>query len=496
MDKSLFSCACRQGINFAVRDVRFWILLFFLLRLIGITQPPLEVAHNWRQTTVTMVSRNFYETDARIWLPKVDMAGEKSGITGMEFPLFNYLIYLMSLLFGYTHWYGRLINLVISSAGIWAFYRLVKRFLDEKTAFNATLILLPSLWLMYSRKIMPDTFSVALVVLGLDAACRWLYDRKAWPWLCVAALLIAAGLLSKVPAGLALALLPFLLLDKTQPVKRRLILFAVSTAALLPTLWWYAFQVPFLNEKGGFVHFFMGKPFLDGAAELMERIGLMAGMFYDIALKFSGFALFLIGLVSLFFVPDKKLLVWFLLSSLLFLGFMFRAGENFVRHSYYMVPFIPVMAVVAALGLSRLSAGLIPNAGTKRANVTAKPRLQWLPTALLALVILEGVLNQQHDLRIKDESKALLRLETLMDSLDPSGGLVAVNSGQYPTPLYFAHRKGWLLENHQMANEKLTDSLKTLGLKKIIVLKKAFGTPISLNKTILYDDADFSVYEP
>ena len=120
MDKSLFSCACRQGINFAVRDVRFWILLFFLLRLIGITQPPLEVAHNWRQTTVTMVSRNFYETDARIWLPKVDMAGEKSGITGMEFPLFNYLIYLMSLLFGYTHWYGRLINLVISSAGIWA----------------------------------------------------------------------------------------------------------------------------------------------------------------------------------------------------------------------------------------------------------------------------------------------------------------------------------------------------------------------------------------
>lgn len=496
MDKSLFSCACRQGINFAVRDVRFWILLFFLLRLIGITQPPLEVAHNWRQTTVTMVSRNFYETDARIWLPRVDMAGEKSGITGMEFPLFNYLIYLMSLLFGYTHWYGRLINLVISSAGIWAFYRLVKRFLDEKTAFNATLILLPSLWLMYSRKIMPDTFSVSLVMLGLDAACRWLYDRKAWPWLSVAALLIAAGLLSKVPAGLALALLPFLLLDKTQPVKRRLILFAVSTAALLPTLWWYAFQVPFLNEKGGFVHFFMGKPFLDGAAELMERIGLMAGMFYDIALKFSGFALFLIGLVSLFFVPDKKLLVWFLLSSLLFLGFMFRAGENFVRHSYYMVPFIPVMAVVAALGLSRLSAGLIPNAGAKRANVTAKPRLQWLPTALLALVILEGVLNQQHDLRIKDESKTLLRLETLMDSLDPSGGLVAVNSGQYPTPLYFAHRKGWLLENHQMANEKLTDSLKTLGLKKIIVLKKAFGTPISLNKTILYDDADFSVYEP
>lgn len=496
MVKSFFLCAFGRRFKLLAHDVRFWILLFFLLRLIGITQPPLEVAHNWRQTTVTMVARNFYETDARIWLPRVDMAGEKSGITGMEFPLFNYMIYLMSLLFGYTHWYGRLINLVISSAGIWAFYRLVKRFLDEKTAFNAVLILLPSLWLMYSRKIMPDTFSVSLVMLGLDAACRWLYDRKAWPWLSVAALLIAAGLLSKVPAGLALALLPFFLLDKTQPVKRRLILFAVSTAALLPTLWWYAFQVPFLNEKGGFVHFFMGKPFLAGATELMDRKGLTAEMFYDTALKFSGFALFLIGLVSLFIVPNKKPLVWFLMSSLLFLGFMFRAGENFVRHSYYMVPFIPVMAVVAAQGLSWLSAGFMQNTGTTKANVTAKPRRQWMPTVLLALVMLEGVLNQQHDLRIKDESKALLRLETLMDSLDPSGGLVAVNSGQYPTPLYFTHRKGWLLENHQITNEKLTDSLKTLGLKKIIVLKKVFGTPISLNKTLLFDDDDFRVYEP
>lgn len=86
-------------------DIRFWIFVFFVLRMAGIMQPPLEVAHNWRQTTVTMVARNFYETDAGIWLPRVDMAGEKSGITGMEFPLFNYLIYLFSLVFGYDHWY-------------------------------------------------------------------------------------------------------------------------------------------------------------------------------------------------------------------------------------------------------------------------------------------------------------------------------------------------------------------------------------------------------
>ena len=100
------------------RDIRFWIILFFFIRLIGITNPPLEIGHNWRQTTVTMVSRNFLETDNNIFYPRIDIAGNKTGITGMEFPLFNYLTYLVSEIFGYQHWYGRLINLIISSLGL------------------------------------------------------------------------------------------------------------------------------------------------------------------------------------------------------------------------------------------------------------------------------------------------------------------------------------------------------------------------------------------
>ena len=126
-------------INFknSLSDIRFWILLFFILRLYGITNPPLEVAHNWRQTTVTMAARNFYETDNNILLPRIDIAGEKSGITGMEFPFLNYLIYLVSLVFGYAHWYGRLINLVISSIGIFYFYKLIVKYFGVKVAFNA-----------------------------------------------------------------------------------------------------------------------------------------------------------------------------------------------------------------------------------------------------------------------------------------------------------------------------------------------------------------------
>ena len=69
--------------------------------------PPIEVGHNWRQSTVLMVARNFFEGPFDLMHPKVDMAGDLSGITGMEFPLLNALHAGWAHLFGWSDWYGR-----------------------------------------------------------------------------------------------------------------------------------------------------------------------------------------------------------------------------------------------------------------------------------------------------------------------------------------------------------------------------------------------------
>ena len=92
-----------------------YIVLLFVVRLVGIANPPLEVGHNWRQTTVLMVARNFYEDGLDLLHPRVDMAGELSGITGMEFPLRNALFALVGFVFGFDAGWGRLINLIVSS---------------------------------------------------------------------------------------------------------------------------------------------------------------------------------------------------------------------------------------------------------------------------------------------------------------------------------------------------------------------------------------------
>lgn len=221
------------------KDIRFWIVFFFLIRLVGITNPPLELGHNWRQTTVTMVARNFFEGEANILYPQVDFAGELSGITGMEFPLLNYLIYVFAEVFGYQHWYGRLINLLFSSIGLWYFFLLIRNFYSKRIAFSATLLLTVSIWLSFSRKIMPDTFSASLIIAAIYYGSNYLDRGKNAVQLILYAVLLCLGALAKLPAAYLLVVFTFFIFKKGISVRRKILFITASTLALIPVLGWY-----------------------------------------------------------------------------------------------------------------------------------------------------------------------------------------------------------------------------------------------------------------
>ena len=201
-------------------DIRFWISIFFLIRLFGITNPPLEVAHNWRQTAVNTVARNFQEVDNNIFYPRFDTGGNTSGISGTEFPLFNYLIYLSNLIFGYSHWYGRLINLIVSSFGAWAFYLLVKKHFNKNAAFFGTIVFLSSLWFAFSRKIMPDTFSISLCLIALLMALNFLKNGRS-RMLLLYCLFASMGILSKIPSIVVLTPLVCAILSSSYYASRK-----------------------------------------------------------------------------------------------------------------------------------------------------------------------------------------------------------------------------------------------------------------------------------
>lgn len=442
----------------------------------GITNPPLEVAHNWRQTTGTMVTRNFYEGSANILYPRIDFAGEKTGITGMEFPILNYIDYWISELFGYQHWYGRLINLIVSSFGIWFFFRILKRYFTTETALHASLILLASIWFAYSRKIMPDTFATSLVIIGFYyAACYFEEQKRRWLNLSLFAVFTLLGVLAKLPTGFLLVLYVFFIFNRQISIHLKLVFFIVSGIILSPIAWWYFSWVPYLVEKYQFWHFFMGKPISIGAGELVENLGDGLKHFYDSALKFAGFGMFLVGL---FFAVRKgnKLLLWILgLSFAAFLVIALKAGFTFTHHSYYIIPFVPIMALLAGYGISSL-------------------QNKALRIAILAVIMLEGTLNQLHDFRLKEHELAFVKLESDLDHFSKRSDLIAVNTGENPTAIYFAHRKGWVASNDELLNAAFRKDIQKKGCKYIVVLKRYLGGDLYLDLPVVLMNPDWVVY--
>lgn len=455
-------------------DVRTWILLFALLRLIGITDPPLEAAHNWRQTTVLMVARNYYEQGPDLLHPRIDFAGEKSGITGMEFPLLNYLVYAVARVFGWAHWYGRVIVLLSSMLGAWAFHHLVRRYLDDRIALSATLLVLSSLWFQYGRKTMPDVFALSLVMAGLWCVAEVLAGRRVVWHAVLACACIALGVLSKSPAAtLLVALVP--MAWRARALRGRVVLVCtIAVLALVPSVWWYGYWVPYLVRTYGFWHFFMGKGMAEGAGELWARWPEVAEKFYFDALRFTGCAAFLAGLVVAVRRRANGLLLTLLAFAMAQAVIMLKAGGTFAGHSYYILPIVPVMAVVAAYGLMAL------------------PSPRW-SYACTALIVVEGLANAQHDLHLRAEQRELLGLEPFLDGVTRREDRIVINTGEVPTAMYFAHRKGWLAHNADLQRTAFVDSLTALGCRYVVVLKDKGEGAVHVDRPVVAEDPHFQL---
>ena len=458
-------------------DIRFWILLFFVIRLFGITNPPLEIAHNWRQVTGDMVARNFYEVDSNILYPRLDSAGEKTGITGTEFSVLNYLMYLLSLIFGFHDWFGRLINLIVSSYGIFYFYKLLKLKFDEKFAFYSAFILLTSMWLMFSRKTMPDTFSTSLVIIALYHAFSYLNNLK-FPSLILYFVFVTLGVLSKIPAIYLVAVLCFPIFDKTILMKDKVWLIAASLLMVIPVAIWYFYWVPYLISEYGYSNYYMGTDMANGFFQITSNLSLTLEKFYFDALKFSGFAICLIGFVFAILKKEKTILWLTAICSFAFAVFMLKAGRNFYHHSYYIVPFVPVMSLFVAYGLLQF-------------------KKKGIQVFLLLAITTESIANQQHDFVIKQSEVYKLSLEGIASKVCKPTDLIAINGDQNPQLLYFTHRKGWSIANDKVEEVGFMKSIIGLGSKFLFLDKhsdSSHNMSSHINWSLVFENEHFVVY--
>lgn len=453
-------------------DIRFWIVFFFLLRLYGITNPPLETSHNWRQSLTCMIARNFYESGTDLMHPVIDMDGEKPGVIGSEFPLFNYGIFWMAKLFGYASWYGRLLNLVVSSFGIYFFFKIIKKYFPGPIAFNATLILLVSGWFAFSRKVMPDTFSVSLVITGLYFLSEF-FEKHSNKYLFLYGVFCCAGILCKIPALILLSFLIIPLLHHSIDIRQKYKVIFTTFLILIPVCFWYFYHVQSIILNGGFQLYFP-KSLCDGAGEISFLIPELLEKFYFSALNsYIAFMAFLAGVYFLIKNSNTKLNFGLLVSFLVFCVFIIKTGSVFPLHNYYIIPFTPVMALVAGIAIAKLNR-------------------KW-QYVLLILISAEGIANQQHDFFIKDKDRYKLTLEKIIDENVSKNKLIVMCSDKSPQQLYFAHRKGWIFSSENLPDQVELQNLALRGASYLVVDKhkiKNYNSTI----TTVYDGADYSIY--
>ncbi|MFZ9576093.1 MAG: hypothetical protein ACO291_04280 [Bacteroidia bacterium] len=410
--------------------IEYAVVLFFLCRLIGITNPPLELSHNWRQVTGLMVARNFYENECNVFKPCTDETQGKSGIIGMEFPALNALHYLVAKICFYQHWYGRIINLFISSLGLLFFYKLIViSGFTEQHARYAFFFLAVSIWFSFSRKMMPDTFCVSLMLIAIFMIFKYIHTNNVYYILAFIALSTLAAL-SKIPAAMYLILvLPICIAHSCTGNQRLLLMFSMAIPLAAVGFWYFYWNPKLALEYGNWYN--SGRSLQTGFTELTSHLNQAAQRFYfDAFSGYAGFLMCITGIILMVYKRFRKALITVILLASIFLVYILKSGYFFYHHNYYIIPFVPVLAFIAAYALTCIT--------SKRIVVTC-----------IIIICIEGILNQQHDFFIKPGEYYKLQAESVMNSVSIQSDKIAVLGSENPQVLYFSHRKGWVCtENH------------------------------------------------
>ena len=338
---------------------------------------------------------------------------------------------------------------------MWYFYKLLRAYFSETEAFNSTLILTLSLWFGFSRKTMPDIFSMSLRLIALYHILWYLKNGRLWHLL-LYGLLATTAVLAKLPAIYALSVLAVPLFSRSIENVKKVWVVLSSLVVILTAYWWYFVWGSYLLQTFEYQLYFP-QNLKEGLKAFLPFWKLALEQFYFSAFQsFVAFGAFIIGLGFIIYHKQQRPLL--ILSCMLpvFLIFIIKTGDVFAHHSYYIIPFVPVMALIAGIGLSKIPKKLYP--------------------IVLMMLSIEAIGNQQHDFFIHKSERFKLSLETEINTVIPKHEKIAMAGSTGPQYLYFAHRKGWGLSADQANDTLYMDKVRSMGYSYMVCVKREFNT--------------------
>jgi len=462
-----------------LKRIEFWLGLIFVLGLLTMNYPPID-AHTWRQTLTLMIAKNLYELSPNVFYPTYNI-GNHPGIIPTEFPLYNFITSLFYRVFGYNDWAGRLVNWVVTFLGFYYFYKTILKFNPRRVAYFSTFFLMGSVVLVYARKTMPDTFALSLVLIGVYHSWSYLESGRGkdgfWAFL-----FICFGLLSKIAFLPAMAFLVIPFFDKTLPQRAKYYFFGLMALAGGVVGWWYFYWMPYLQET---YHNQLIWPVSlgEGWEIFIKTLEPHLERFRDkVYRNHVSFYLFLAGILGAFAKRNWKIISVFLLYSVVTFIFILKTGEVFHKHEYYVIVYVPMMALGIGYFFGQIQL-------KHRENLTFGLSL------VVALVLFFFPARRLYRDWTNTDATYYLPLESILDEFVSKKDSVMVNGGNFdPSLMYFTGRHGWSFENPVLQREKDMPVYKERGLKVIVVNRHRMKEKLPYE--LLFESDDFLIYRP
>ena len=407
--------------------------LYALLLAPSLALPPIG-RESWRETDILIVGRNFCRERAPLWEPRVDARGSGPGITGMEFPILNFVQGRLGCGDVLQVFTARAITLVFSVTAAWVLYRLTYKSVGQPSAVLALLFFTFSpLIFYYGRSVMPDLPSVSLALLGI-----WLLRRgltlTGWRFVTgvtASALVFALGVAIKLPVivyGLAALVSIF---ELRRPKRAGAVVgWSIYVAALaIPAFVWYSYALE-LQERSQLYLFAITRSPSQILADLQTtyfyRLVFVEHAFDTYAFPFAT------GVAILGALRQRSSLpAWVQALGIATLIYLGLAGISAAWHPYYGIPAVPAIAVIAAIELASWS--------------RRWPKLSpYLLGALLLAAPAYTVWRTSHWFPQRSLVKSLGDARRAVDSARPPSDRATVFSGGNPRLFWFFDRKGWL----------------------------------------------------
>ncbi len=333
------------------------LILNLLIHLPFINLPPRSV-HVWRQANTLAVARNFYQEDMDILNPRVDRRLDTDGVTGMQFPSYEFIVALAYQIFGEFNWVHRLISLLISSFGIIGMYLLtLKLFQSPIAAATAAISYCFSSELFYfGFTALPDILALSASVWGLYLFINWIENGKFNQFILSLFLITLAGLTKLQFLAVGFFIATYLMQNWKLIGKKWLLLIVYAFTSVGLTLAWYFRSIQLIKSSGLADFGLTFKPIANFQLGIQTIIKNLTSDLPELLLNFAAFALLLIGIF--YFFKNKKwnskwflpLLVW---SIALWAYHIIELGQMNV-HSYYMMPYLPILFLIIAYASKEL----------------------------------------------------------------------------------------------------------------------------------------------